>query len=83
MIIFNTNPFLKQMGITNLNKFLRNNCPVVYEKIHISELNYLMVRLFNPIEKNYMTYNLGDYNPENNFIKDVIEKRYKGLKQLE
>lgn len=53
------------------------------EKIHISELNYLMVRLFNPIEKNYMTYNLGDYNPENNFIKDVIEKRYKGLKQLE
>ena len=53
------------------------------EKIYISELNYIMVRLFNPIEKNYMTYNLGDYNPENNFIKDVIEKRYKGLKQLE
>ena len=53
------------------------------EKIHISELNYLMVRLFNPIEKNYTTYNLGDYNPENNFIKDAIEKRYKGLKQLE
>ena len=48
------------------------------EKIHISELNYLMVRLFNPIEKNYTTYNLGDYNPENNFIKDEIEKRYKG-----
>ena len=53
------------------------------EKIHISELNYLMVRLFNPIDKNYTTYNLGDYNPVNNFIKDVIEKRYKGLKQLE
>jgi hypothetical protein len=48
------------------------------EKIHISELNYLMVRLFNPIEKNYTTYNLGDYNPEDNFIKDEIEKRYKG-----
>jgi hypothetical protein len=47
------------------------------EKIHISELNYLMVRLFNPIEKNYMTYNLGDYNPENNFIKDEINKIYK------
>jgi hypothetical protein len=44
------------------------------ENIHISELNYLMVRLFNPIEKNYTTYNLGDYNPENNFIKDEIEK---------
>ena len=48
------------------------------EKIYISELNYIMVRLFNPIEKNYTTYNLGDYNPENNFIKDEIEKRYKG-----
>jgi hypothetical protein len=44
------------------------------ENIHISELNYLMVRLFNPIEKNYITYNLGDYNPENNFIKNEIEK---------
>jgi hypothetical protein len=44
------------------------------ENIHISELNYLMVRLFNPIEKNYTTYNLGDYNPENNFIKNEIEK---------
>ena len=33
-----------------------------------------MVRLFNPIEKNYITYNLGDYNPGNNFIKDEIEK---------
>jgi hypothetical protein len=30
-----------------------------------------------------MTYNLGDYNPENNFIKDEIGKRYKGLKPLE
>jgi hypothetical protein len=44
------------------------------ENIHISELNYLMLRLFNPIEKNYITYNLGDYNPENNFIKNEIEK---------
>ena len=44
------------------------------ENIHISELNYLMVKLFNPIEKNYTTYNLGDYNPGNNFIKDEIEK---------
>jgi len=25
------------MGITNLNKFLRNNCPIIYEEIHISE----------------------------------------------
>jgi hypothetical protein len=44
------------------------------DKIHISDLNYLMVRLFNPVEKNYITYNLGDYDPKNNFIKDEIEK---------
>jgi hypothetical protein len=44
------------------------------EKIYISELNYLMARLFNPIDKNYITYNLGNYDPKNNFIKDEIEK---------
>ena len=45
MIIFNTNPFLKQMGITNLNKFLRNNCPDVYEKIHISEYGFKKIAI--------------------------------------
>lgn len=55
-------------------KIILENKEYELEKIHISELNYLMIRLFNPIEKNYITYNLGDYNPENNFIKDEIEK---------
>jgi hypothetical protein len=55
-------------------KIILENKEYELEKIHISELNYIMVRLFNPIEKNYITYNLGDYNPENNFIKDEIKK---------
>jgi flap endonuclease-1 len=31
------------MGIRNLNKFLKNNCPSVYEEIHISEFAFKKV----------------------------------------
>lgn len=44
------------------------------EKIYISELNYLMARFYNPLKMNYITHNLGEYNPDNNFIKLQIEK---------
>jgi 5'-3' exonuclease len=33
------------MGISNLNKFLRNNCPQIYEEIHISEYSYKKVAI--------------------------------------
>lgn len=33
------------MGIKNLNKFLRNNCPTIYEEIHISEYSYKKVAI--------------------------------------
>lgn len=33
------------MGISNLNKFLRNNCPEVYEYIHISEYSFKKVAI--------------------------------------
>jgi 5'-3' exonuclease len=33
------------MGINNLNKFLRNNCPIVYEEIHISEYSFKKVAI--------------------------------------
>ena len=33
------------MGINNLNKFLRNNCPDVYEKIHISEYGFKKIAI--------------------------------------
>ena len=33
------------MGIHNLNKFLRNNCPQVYEKIHLSEYSYKKIAI--------------------------------------
>lgn len=33
------------MGIHNLNKFLRNNCPNIYEEIHISEYSFKKVAI--------------------------------------
>lgn len=33
------------MGITNLNKFLRNNCPDIFEEIHISEYSFKKVAI--------------------------------------
>lgn len=33
------------MGIKNLHKFLRNNCPQIYEKIHISEYSFKKVAI--------------------------------------
>ena len=33
------------MGITNLNKFLRNNCPEIYEEIHLSEYSFKKIAI--------------------------------------
>ena len=33
------------MGIKNLNKFLRNNCPEIYEEIHISKYCYKKIAI--------------------------------------
>jgi 5'-3' exonuclease len=33
------------MGIANLNKFLRNNCPEIYEEIHLSEYSFKKVAI--------------------------------------
>ncbi len=45
------------------------------EKFYISELGYLMMRLYSEDRKLYITYNLGTHNPEENIFKDAIEKR--------
>ena len=36
---------LKEMGIHNLNKFLRTKCPQVFKDIHISEFAYKKVAI--------------------------------------
>ncbi len=48
------------------------------EDIFISELGYLMVRIYSPDKKNFTTYNLGTHDPEKNFLKDAIEKEKRG-----
>jgi len=45
------------------------------ERFYVSELGYLMMRLYYESEKTYTTYNLGTHNPEENIFKDAIEKR--------
>lgn len=45
------------------------------EKFYISELGYLMMRLYSEDRKVYTTHNLGTHNPEENIFKDAIEKR--------
>lgn len=45
------------------------------ERLYISELGYLMMRLYSETKKSYTTYNLGTHNPEENIFKDAIEKR--------
>lgn len=44
------------------------------ERFFISELGYLMMRLYSEEDKMYTTYNLGTHNPEENIFKDLIQK---------
>jgi hypothetical protein len=48
------------------------------DDIFISELGYLMVRIYSLEKRVYTTYNLGSHDPEENFIKDAIEKEKGG-----
>lgn len=46
----------------------------VLEKIYISELNFLMIRVDN-MDGTFTTYNLGKHNPDDNFISEqILEK---------
>jgi hypothetical protein len=45
-----------------------NNTNFEVEGLFESELGFLMLRLFNPITKAYLTYNLGKYNPAENIL---------------
>jgi len=47
----------------------------VVEKFFISELGYLMMRLYSESNKTYTTYNLGTHDPEENIFKDAIRKK--------
>jgi len=56
-------------------KIIINGETYVVEKFFISELGYLMMRLYSENNKTYTTYNLGTHNPDENIFKDLIEKK--------
>lgn len=48
------------------------------DDIFISELGYLIVKIYSSERKAYTNYNLGAHNPDENFLKDAIEKEKRG-----
>lgn len=55
-------------------KIILNNEKYLLEKIYVSELGFIMVKLFKPATQTYHRYNCGLNNPEHNFIHDLINK---------
>jgi hypothetical protein len=51
-----------------------NNKEFDVEDVFISELGYLMVRLFCPEGKIFTTYNLGTFESDNNIFLNEIER---------
>ena len=47
----------------------------VVERFFISELGYLMMRLYSEENKTYTTYNLGTHDPAKNIFNEAIEKQ--------
>ncbi len=43
------------------------------EQLWISELGYLMLRVYHENESRWITYNLGTYNPEDNVFTRIID----------
>jgi hypothetical protein len=47
------------------------------EGFHISELGYLMMRLYSDSDKRYLTYNMGEYNKDSNIFNQNLLKNEK------
>jgi hypothetical protein len=52
---------------------------VIYEveNVFISELGYLMIRLYSQEKKTYVTHNLGTHDPLKNIFKTAIDETTK------
>ena len=55
-------------------KIVYNNIDYEVVKIYVTELNFIMLRLYSEEKKVFFTYNLGKYNSNKNFIVDAIRK---------
>lgn len=47
------------------------------EGFHVSELGYLMMRLYSDSDKRYLTYNMGEYNKDSNIFNQNLLKNEK------
>jgi hypothetical protein len=48
------------------------------ENVWISDLNYLMIKIYCEDRKNWITYNLGLYDPTNNIFTTALQNRKNG-----
>ena len=56
-------------------KMILDGKEYVVEKFFISELGYLMMRLFLEEKKTYTTYNLGTHDTAKNIFNEAIDKQ--------
>jgi hypothetical protein len=42
------------------------------DSLWVSDLNYLMARVFIPLKDTFINYNLGEYNPNKNMFTNII-----------
>jgi len=56
-------------------KMLLDGKEYVLDRFFISELGYLMMRLYSEENKTYTTYNLGTHDPAKNIFNEAIEKQ--------
>jgi hypothetical protein len=51
---------------------LLNNEELTLDSMYISELGYLMCRVFSEKTKTYKTYNMGVFDKKNNFFTEMF-----------
>ena len=54
-------------------KIFINESEFELQNFHISELGYLMMRLYSTDENRFLTYNLGKHDPNNNMFLNSIQ----------
>jgi len=59
--------------IKNEPLIIIEGCEFELKSFRVSELGYLMMRLYSIQENKFVTFNLGKYDPNNNVFLNLIE----------
>lgn len=65
-----------EKNIDNKPAIILEDKKYLLERFYVSELGYLMMKLYSEESKKYTSYNLGNYNQNKNLFKDAIEEKY-------